>query len=313
MQISIEKIKIQNRIREDFGDIQSLADSIKKHGLLQPIVVTKDYTLIAGERRLKATKLLKETEIEVIVRDIKEHEQQLLCEIAENEERKEFTIEERVKFGKELEQVEKLKAKEREIKGKKTDPMDHGPQGTTRDIVAKKIGIGSGRTYSRAKEVVDSGNKDLIDKMNKGKVSIRNASDSLKSKPLIEKEDKTQDKKCSVCGLTKPRGEFRKHGTSCKRCADYSRIEKISESELKIDGDKIFKEITDITSTQNITYSEIVTEISKIINDFINSINPYSYKKIQINSLSIEEKKQIQANLSKAETNINMIKKFMED
>ncbi|VAY86465.1 Chromosome (plasmid) partitioning protein ParB [hydrothermal vent metagenome] len=44
----------------DKDKLEELRDSIIQHGLLQPIVVTKDgdsYTLIAGERRLKASKL----------------------------------------------------------------------------------------------------------------------------------------------------------------------------------------------------------------------------------------------------------------
>lgn len=49
MLIEIEKIKVTDRIRKDFGNIQELADDIKKYGLINPPVITPDtYDLIAG-------------------------------------------------------------------------------------------------------------------------------------------------------------------------------------------------------------------------------------------------------------------------
>ena len=53
--------------------LKELSSSIKKHGLLQPIIVVKKdngYMLIAGERRLRATKLAELPTIKAIVADI---------------------------------------------------------------------------------------------------------------------------------------------------------------------------------------------------------------------------------------------------
>ncbi len=56
--LSVSQIIIGDRTRKDFGDIDELSNSIREVGLIQPIVVTRDYRLIAGERRLRAlTKL----------------------------------------------------------------------------------------------------------------------------------------------------------------------------------------------------------------------------------------------------------------
>ncbi len=55
--------------------LNDLAESIKQHGIIQPLVVTKKgdrYELIAGERRLRSSKLLGLTEVPVIVREEKE-------------------------------------------------------------------------------------------------------------------------------------------------------------------------------------------------------------------------------------------------
>jgi ParB family chromosome partitioning protein len=53
----------QPRTVFDESKIKELGNSIKEYGLLQPINVTRDgsrYILIAGERRLRATKLIKQ-------------------------------------------------------------------------------------------------------------------------------------------------------------------------------------------------------------------------------------------------------------
>lgn len=58
--------------------LQSLADSIAAHGVLQPVVVVESgdgYTLIAGERRWRASKLLGRETIPAVVRTANEQEQ----------------------------------------------------------------------------------------------------------------------------------------------------------------------------------------------------------------------------------------------
>jgi len=60
--------------RKVFNDssLKELANSIKQQGLMQPILVVKDedeYILIAGERRLRAHKLLKKETIKAIIID----------------------------------------------------------------------------------------------------------------------------------------------------------------------------------------------------------------------------------------------------
>lgn len=57
-EMNISGIKIGKRFREDVGDVSSLANSIKDIGLLHPVVVTHEYELIAGYRRIAAFKKL---------------------------------------------------------------------------------------------------------------------------------------------------------------------------------------------------------------------------------------------------------------
>ncbi|NLI92884.1 MAG: ParB/RepB/Spo0J family partition protein [Peptococcaceae bacterium] len=65
--------------RRDFDEekLKELSDSIKEHGLLQPILVKPDgnkYYIIAGERRYRATQLAGLDRISCIVRDCSEQE-----------------------------------------------------------------------------------------------------------------------------------------------------------------------------------------------------------------------------------------------
>ncbi|KEA46051.1 ParB/RepB/Spo0J family partition protein [Campylobacter mucosalis] len=63
----------QPRKHFDEEALKELSESIKRHGLIQPIIVIRKedgYMLIAGERRYRATKLLGENKIKAIVADL---------------------------------------------------------------------------------------------------------------------------------------------------------------------------------------------------------------------------------------------------
>ena len=65
--IPIADIRCADRVRQEYGDIATLARSIQDIGLLQPIIVDLAFRLIAGARRLKACELLGWTEIAALV------------------------------------------------------------------------------------------------------------------------------------------------------------------------------------------------------------------------------------------------------
>ena len=76
-QISLDRIDVNpHQPRKDFeqGALDTLADSIKANGVIQPIIVRPlaegRYELIAGERRLRAAKQAKLADIPAIVRNI---------------------------------------------------------------------------------------------------------------------------------------------------------------------------------------------------------------------------------------------------
>ena len=68
----VEPNRDQPRKRFDQEALEELAESIKEYGLIQPIVVTKKdeyYSIIAGERRWRASKLAGLKEIPAIIRE----------------------------------------------------------------------------------------------------------------------------------------------------------------------------------------------------------------------------------------------------
>jgi ParB family transcriptional regulator, chromosome partitioning protein len=87
----IELIRIvpnphQPRMNFDGEKMQELAASIKEHGIIQPLVVTKNgnsYEIIAGERRFQAAKLAGLKTVPVIIRNATE-QQKLELAIIEN-------------------------------------------------------------------------------------------------------------------------------------------------------------------------------------------------------------------------------------
>jgi ParB family chromosome partitioning protein len=81
LEIPIERIRrnpYQPRKRVDAEALATLADSIREHGVLQPVLVTElvdGYQLVAGERRLRAAQLAGLERIPAVVRQLADREQ----------------------------------------------------------------------------------------------------------------------------------------------------------------------------------------------------------------------------------------------
>lgn len=86
----------QPRRHFDQGELQELSDSIKEHGILQPIIVRKGdeenhYEIIAGERRYRAAKMAGLNKVPVIIKKINNHEALELA-IIENVQRADLSL-----------------------------------------------------------------------------------------------------------------------------------------------------------------------------------------------------------------------------
>lgn len=85
----------QPRVQWDETDLEGLAESIREHGILQPLVVSYDqqndrYILIAGERRLRAATQAGLSNVPVIVRQASD-QQRLELALIENVQRADLT------------------------------------------------------------------------------------------------------------------------------------------------------------------------------------------------------------------------------
>ena len=197
--ISIETIVVAARIRKNPGDLSELAADLRKHGLINPITVMDcqngQYQLIAGLRRLEAAKLVQMPELRATVLSPMQAEEMLALEIAENEQRLNFTTAERLEYAEKIKAIEQAKARERQIKH-----LNHGekppdlsvvgvcPQretGRARDVISKKVGFSSDRQMRRAEHVANI-RPDLLAKIDSGETTIYGAYNQT------VKEDTTQ-------------------------------------------------------------------------------------------------------------------------
>ena len=92
VEVPVESIRpnpYQPRKTFDKEKLKELSESIKKHGIIQPLIVRKkglNYELVAGERRLRAAKLAKLQTVPVLVREYDEKQMRELS-LVENIQR----------------------------------------------------------------------------------------------------------------------------------------------------------------------------------------------------------------------------------
>ena len=99
---SINESPTQARKKFDQKKLEELRDSISKNGILQPLIVQKlennKYELIAGERRLRASKMLKLESVPCLIKDVSQRDAVVLG-IVENIQRSQLnSIEEALAY-----------------------------------------------------------------------------------------------------------------------------------------------------------------------------------------------------------------------
>lgn len=183
--IPITSVQVSTRIRKDSGDLIELAEDLQKHGLINPITVMDcqngQYQLIAGLRRLEAAKLVQMPELRATVLSPMQAEEMLEIEIAENEQRLNFTTAERLEYAEKIKAIEQAKARERQIKhlnqGEKPPEISvvgvcpQRETGRARDVISKKVGFSSDRQMRRAEHIAHI-RPDLLPKIDTGETTI---------------------------------------------------------------------------------------------------------------------------------------------
>jgi len=153
--LPLTAIILDYRAREEFGAIDALAEDIREHGLLHPIVVDAQNHLVAGERRLRAVKSLGWEVVPVRRLGVLTAQARLEIELSENLHRKDLTPYEHSKVIVQLGELARAAAtKERELRedsprnaaGRPSEP------GSLRDQ-QRRTGIGEWQLREAARHV----------------------------------------------------------------------------------------------------------------------------------------------------------------
>jgi ParB-like chromosome segregation protein Spo0J len=159
--LPISYIKVGKRYRSDLGDLGPLEDSIREIGLLHPVVVDRLHNLIAGQRRLEAWKRARPDSKAipaVVVETLDDALARLRAERDENVCRKDMTASELYALGKQIERLERPKAKERQ--GRRSDlrpatSSSDEEKVATNEKVAEAVGMSKSQ-WERLKRVGDA-------------------------------------------------------------------------------------------------------------------------------------------------------------
>ncbi len=183
----VEKIlpnKYQPRSNFDQDELHELADSIRTNGIIQPLIVTPSgkngiFHLIAGERRLRASKLAGLTTVPVVIRDIQNEDSLLELAIIENVQRTDLNPVEEAeaynrlieKFGYTQEETAKKVGKNRATVANMLRLLNL-PSFIKDDIVSGVLSEGHARSLLRLNED-PLRQKEIRDQIVKNKLSVR--------------------------------------------------------------------------------------------------------------------------------------------
>ena len=174
-------------------DYDNLKADIEERGIQDALHVAKrdeSYVIISGHQR-KRVGIDLGINVPCIIRDdLKEDWQIEEALIKDNLLRRHLNDYQKVRCGLELEPIEKLKAKKRQVElagtrpKKELDLKESFPKGIkdtkkekgqTRDSVAKDVGFGSGRQYEKAKKVYKDAPDNIKEKWQAGKITTHRA------------------------------------------------------------------------------------------------------------------------------------------
>ena len=179
-------------------------DSIRRLGVLEPLVVNRDGVILSGHRRWKAALKLGFKSVPCVVEEF-ENEKVAIVEL--NRQRVK-TPREIYREAQILKQELKPKAKERESLGDKlkkkgfSNLRNLDPVHVDKEV-SKRVGVSTGQLYmidyiySHEDEA-----KDIVEKLDRGEISVHQAYNKMKSrieKPVEPEEEESEGWKCPIC------------------------------------------------------------------------------------------------------------------
>ena len=197
VEIPLEELRpnpYQPRKVFDEEALQDLADSIKEHGVFQPIIIKKrikGYEIIAGERRYRASKIAGLTKIPAIIRNFTD-EQMMEIALLENLQRENLNaIEEAIAYKK---MIQNLGITQEELAKKVGKSRSHVtniigllrlPQEVQQLVADSKITMGHARALSKLESEEEM--KALANKIIDEHLPVRQTEEDLSSDKIEKK------------------------------------------------------------------------------------------------------------------------------
>jgi ParB family chromosome partitioning protein len=183
----------QPRSYFDEGKLNELADSIKEHGVIQPLLVTKAqgnrYSLIAGERRLRAARIAGEDEVPVVVMESGTEEENLELALIENIQRHDLNpIEEATAYSRLIDEFELTQEEVAGKVGRKRSTITNMlrllklPETLQNDVAIGNISGGHARVLLRLKDNMAL-MQSVRDKIIKEDLSVRQTENICRQPP----------------------------------------------------------------------------------------------------------------------------------
>ncbi len=204
IELNIDELRsnpYQPRKNFDEESLKELASSIKEHGVFQPIIAKKSvkgYEIVAGERRVKASKLAGLTKIPAIVKDFSDEE---MMEVAllENLQRENLSALEEAEAYNSLKKNLNLTQEELALKvGKSRSHVTNMlgllnlPSEIKDEIVKGELSMGHARVLSKLEDkdqVID-----LADKVINENLSVRKLEELTNSKEIFQRKKEIKPK-----------------------------------------------------------------------------------------------------------------------
>lgn len=195
---SIEPNKDQPRKQFDEDALIELADSIRQHGVIQPLLVRPldngMYQLVAGERRWRASRMAGLMEVPVVIRDLSDHEAMEIA-LIENLQRKDLNvIEEALGYQQLMEKYDMTQEKVAERVGKSRPAVANAlrllnlPEQVIDMVKTGEVTAGHARALLKLDDEVEI--IDIAKKIQKGRYSVRDVEKITAKKKEEPKEVK---------------------------------------------------------------------------------------------------------------------------
>ncbi|PIT90330.1 MAG: hypothetical protein COU22_02735 [Candidatus Komeilibacteria bacterium CG10_big_fil_rev_8_21_14_0_10_41_13] len=245
-QIEVDKIAanpLQPRQTFDHADLEDLVNSIKKHGILQPLIVVKagsgNYQLIAGERRLRAAKISEFKTVPCLIKDVEEL-QQLEMALIENVQRANLNpIEEAVAYQKLIDDFSLTQEEVASRVGKKRTTIANAlrlldlPDEVQSALRENKISVGHAKVILSAE--TETARLDILKQILKFNLTVRGAEGEVKKTQVkshsrsVSKDPEIQEKEDLLRKALGTKVKVNKKGPSGQITIEFYSAEELNE------------------------------------------------------------------------------------